>query len=144
MKNTIKSDWSKICTNCNTLVFYSSAKKLRYSSTERCRHCASRGRKHTEETKAKLGRPATVERRKKISIANGGLGNLDVKYVGWAHWAIRNKEKTPFCEWCFSEDNLEAHHILPKAKFPQYCADDWNCRVLCKNCHKTCHKQGGY
>lgn len=59
-------------------------------------------------------------------------------------WAGRNKEKTPFCEWCFSEDNLEAHHILPKKKFPQLYNVDSNCRVMCKSCHITCHKQGGY
>ena len=59
-------------------------------------------------------------------------------------WAGRNKNKTPFCEWCYSEDNLQAHHILPKSKFPQYAYDDDNCRIMCNACHTTCHKQGGY
>jgi hypothetical protein len=29
-------------------------------------------------------------------------------------------------------------------KLPQYAAEDWNCRILCKPCHVTCHRQGGY
>jgi hypothetical protein len=59
-------------------------------------------------------------------------------------WAEQVKDKTPFCEWCYSEDSLEAHHIMPKIKFKQYALDINNGRTMCKDCHITCHKQGGY
>jgi predicted HNH restriction endonuclease len=43
-----------------------------------------------------------------------------------------------------AQDNLEAHHILPKTKFPQYALDLENGRTMCYDCHKTIHKQGGF
>ena len=80
-----------------------------------------------------------------MSLARGGNGDFENRHnPGLQSWTIRNKAKTPFCEWCYSEDKLEAHHILPKAKFPQYAVDDSNCRIMCNSCHSTCHKQGGF
>jgi len=146
MKSTIQSNWTRLCPCCGGTLSYSSAKKLKQATNanSRGRCCASVGRKLSDETKAKVGRPATSERRRKISIANGGTGSLNQKYVGLRQWTTRNKAKTPFCAWCYSEDKLEAHHILPKAKYPQHATEDWNCRILCEGCHTTCHKQGGF
>ena len=80
-----------------------------------------------------------------MSLGKGGDGSLDHRpYPELKAWTARNKAKTPFCEWCYTEDGLEAHHVIPKAKMPQWAAEDWNCRILCKPCHTTCHKQGGY
>lgn len=123
----------------------------------RCYSCSHKGKTASEETKKKMseahtGRPATIgntgkvasiETRRKMSIANGGNG-IPQNYLGLKTWTSRNKLKTPFCEWCYSEDNLEAHHIMPKGRFPQYATDDSNCRVMCKSCHTFCHKQGGF
>lgn len=89
--------------------------------------------------------PQSFSARSNKSIAHGGNGDVDNRrYPSLSAWTTRNKNKTPFCEWCYSEDNLEAHHIMPKAKFPQYATDDSNCRVMCKSCHTICHKQGGF
>ena len=121
----------------------------------RCKNCGPkgntnmRGKKLSSETKNKMslshvGKPTALEHRKNLSIAMGGTGELNRIYPGLGAWSSRNKLKTPFCEWCYSEDNLEAHHILPKARFPQYATDDSNCRVMCAPCHITCHKQGGF
>ena len=107
------------------------------------------GRVQSEEEKAKIsesmkGRTLSEEHRIKMSIGRGGNGNLNRKYPGCSAWRRRNIERTPYCQFCFSEDNLEAHHIIPKSKFPQYHDEDWNCRILCNDCHKICHKQGAY
>lgn len=94
-------------------------------------------------------RPQSEAHRSKASLARGGTGvvgeisRLD-RYPGLDAWKKRNKEKTPYCQWCYSEDSLQAHHIMPKAKFLQYSIDDDNCRIMCKSCHQICHKQGGY
>ena len=89
------------------------------------------------------GKIPSEDHRRKLSIAHGGDGKL-VKRPYPHAWADRNKLKTPFCEWCYSEEDLEAHHILPRARFPQYATDDSNCRVMCAPCHTICHKQGGF
>ena len=103
----------------------------------------------SEESKRKIseshkGLKNSEESRRKISLAHGGTGDLNSKYPSSKSWCRRNKERTPYCQFCFSEDNLHAHHIIQKAKFPQYHDEDWNCRILCEDCHKICHKQGGY
>jgi len=109
---------------------------------ERCRPCSKNGRLHYNRNSP----PAlSEETRRKMSIAKGGTGVINEKHYPGIHaWAIRNKLKTPFCEWCYSEDNLQAHHILPKVRFPQYAIDDSNCRVMCTPCHTVCHQQGGF
>jgi hypothetical protein len=75
----------------------------------------------------------------KLSLANSKISQRTL-----TAWAVQVKERTPFCEWCYSEDNLEAHHIMPKAKYPQYALDINNGRTMCQNCHMNCHIQGGY
>jgi hypothetical protein len=75
----------------------------------------------------------------KLSLANSKISQRTL-----TAWALQVKERTPFCEWCYSEDNLEAHHIMPKAKYPQYALDINNGRTMCQNCHMNCHIQGGY
>jgi hypothetical protein len=82
--------------------------------------------------------------RQGIPTWNKGKFKDSICYPGLGAWTRRNKLKTTFCEWCYSEDNLEAHHILPKARFPQYATDDSNCRIMCKPCHTICHQQGGF
>ena len=72
------------------------------------------------------------------------LVNKNISQRTLTAWALQVKEKTPFCEWCYSEDNLEAHHIMPKAKFPQYALDLKNGRTMCQYCHTMVHKQGGF
>ena len=127
--------------------------QFQHSEEQKAKWSKSRkGKTLSEETKQKMreakkhlkGKPRSEEIRIKMSIGRGGNGNLDRKYPGCSAWRRRNIERTPYCHFCFSEDNLEAHHIIPKAKFPQYHDEDWNCRILCRDCHIVCHKQGGY
>lgn len=72
------------------------------------------------------------------------LVNVNISQKTLTAWALQVKNRTPFCEWCYSEDNLEAHHIMPKAKYPQYALDIDNGRTMCQKCHINCHRQGGY
>lgn len=58
-------------------------------------------------------------------------------------WAAQVKDKTPFCNWCYTDDNLHAHHILHKCKFPQHALEIWNGLTLCEDCHIIAHKQEG-
>ena len=154
------------CPDCNVVTAYKRKGALTKAIKEN-RRCLSCARKNavfsdshrlnlaiaaanvSEETKAKrraknLGRKNTDDTRKLMSINRGGNGELNNKFPGWSSWRKRALERIHFCEWCFSEDRLEVHHVIPKAKFPQYHDADWNARVMCYSCHKTCHKQGGY
>ena len=75
----------------------------------------------------------------KLKLANAKISRRTLDA-----WAAKVKERTPFCEWCYSEDKLEAHHILPKSKYPQFALDLNNGRTMCQSCHMNCHIQGGY
>jgi 5-methylcytosine-specific restriction endonuclease McrA len=44
-----------------------------------------------------------------------------------------------YCKICGSNENLEAHHILPKAKYPHFMFDITNGMCLCKDCHINLH-----
>ena len=125
------------CPDCGEEMSYSSKGNLTKAIKKGvvCKSCTQKG--------IVRGRPSE-QHRKNISLARGGSGNLDQKYPGWKAWTKRALDRVPFCEWCYSEDNLQVHHIMPKAKFPMYHDEDWNARVMCKQCHITCHKQGGY
>ena len=146
------SDFIRKCPECGKELTYKNKISLIRStkSNSKCRSCTIRAM--SDETKEKIskkqkgiarGRPSE-QHRKNISKARGGSGNLDQKYPGWGSWRKRALDRVPFCEWCYSEDNLQVHHIMSKAKFPMYHDEDWNARVMCKQCHITCHKQGGY
>ncbi len=88
--------------------------------------------------------PDKMAQSKKRYYLKLNLANSKVSRRTLAAWAEQVKERTPFCEWCYSEDNLEAHHIMPKVKYPQYALDINNGRTMCENCHMNCHMQGGY
>ena len=85
-----------------------------------------------------------LQRAKKAYYLKLSLANCEISQRTLQAWAAQTKDKTPFCEWCFSEDNLEAHHILPKSRFPQYALDITNGRTMCESCHKNCHLTGGF
>lgn len=58
-------------------------------------------------------------------------------------------------EWCFDRDNytcrscgqrggkLNAHHIWPFQRFPEWKFEVWNLVTLCKHCHDAFHKAAG-
>jgi hypothetical protein len=91
-----------------------------------------------------LANPEKVSTNRKAHLLRLNLANKKISRRTLAAWATQVKEAIPFCEWCYSEDNLEAHHILPKAKFPQHALDVKNGRTMCNYCHKMIHKQGGF
>lgn len=75
----------------------------------------------------------------KLNLANKHVSQRTIQA-----WATQVKALCPFCNWCFTEDNLEAHHILPQAKFPEHILDLKNGLTLCLKYHDTCHSQGGF
>jgi hypothetical protein len=95
----------------------------------------------------KAWRKANPEKRaanQKKYLLKLNIMNKNISIRNLNAWAVKVKEAVPFCEWCYSEDNLEAHHILPKAKFPQHALDLKNGRTMCNYCHTMIHKQGGF
>lgn len=46
------------------------------------------------------------------------------------------------CEACghpSEKDNMQMHHILPYATFPNLAAKEWNLILLCRHCHYLVH-----
>jgi hypothetical protein len=92
----------------------------------------------------KRNNPEKVRAIKMRGLLKLNLENKHITNSTLAAWAAQVKNKTPFCEWCYSEDNLEAHHILSKKEYPQLALDINNGRTMCKYCHTMIHKQGGF
>jgi len=138
--------------------YYEANKEKKNAATKKYREAnkekiVALNKKHREANKKKLydqqrawrkANPDKVAEHNRRHLLKLNLANRKISWRALDAWAAQVKEKTPFCEWCYSEDNLEAHHIMPKAKYPQYALDINNGRTMCQNCHKNCHIQGGY
>lgn len=72
----------------------------------------------------------TTETEKKIAIMK-----RDPRYKSWRIAVL----SVGYCESCGSTVRLEAHHVLPKAKFPHLIHDINNGKCLCHKCHKLFH-----
>ena len=72
----------------------------------------------------------TTETEKRISAMK-----RDPKYKTW----VIAVKSIGHCEGCGSIERLEAHHILPKAKFPHLIHDISNGKCLCRKCHQLLH-----
>jgi len=120
------------CINCT--------KEKCNSTSKLCKSCAFKGKKlgpQSEEHRRKLSGPKTLEHRRKISICQGGNGKLEErKYPGIRRWTRLIKERDGKCITCGSVERLEAHHILPKATYPQFATWTINGITLCKRCHR--------
>ena len=96
-----------------------------------CKSCSQKGKTYSKEV------------RHKISISKGGAGKLDQKWPGLRAWANRVKERDEYvCQHCYYDglpEEMDAHHIVPKSKFPQYAYDLDNGQTLCKQCHRIEH-----
>ena len=59
--------------------------------------------------------------------------------------AVRKRDKV--CQYCGhkgSKNNpLQVHHIKHRARHPRLVNDIRNCILLCNNCHREVHIQGG-
>jgi hypothetical protein len=143
----IKSN--NVCTSCSL--------KGKTKSEEHCRnisealkgktlsqeHCRNLSESKKGEKNPNYGKSHSEEHRRKISIMRGGNGELDQKWPGMTTWAKRVKERDEYvCQHCYYDGlphEMEAHHIVPKAKFPQYAYDLDNGQTLCKECHRSVH-----
>ncbi|TCS94981.1 HNH endonuclease [Hazenella coriacea] len=52
---------------------------------------------------------------------------------------IRNKDGNK-CRVCNSKEQLTAHHLYSKSKYPQFMYHKWNGLTLCESCHRKFHK----
>lgn len=121
----------------------------------RCRSCAntlrSSGKTHSPETRAKIsvaklgntcaagnkGKIRSQEARQAMSLARGGDGDLENRrYPGLAQWTRAVKNTFPCCVICRSTEALEAHHIAPKAMYPELATFPLNGLTLCYDCHR--------
>ena len=97
-----------------------------------CRSCSVRSRKHTDKAKQK-----TSEARRKMKKKDTHTFNKN--YL--SSWSRRVRERDCHCQKCHTAENLEAHHIIPKALMPEHAYDDNNGITLCKPCHIELHKE---
>lgn len=82
----------------------------------------------------------THKRRHKWCSDAGSLFNLsshEYRYtlVSWSKVIKINN----ICQVCGSKDNLEAHHIFHKIKYPKLSLNPNNGIALCRQCHKETH-----
>lgn len=128
----------------------------------------SKGRKHTEEAKIKIGnfhlgkapgnkgKHMTMESRVKLACY---YQNIDVKDFKGFKKSREIKERHNLgsevkkkcyklynykCDYCNSKDKLNAHHLDNFANFPDKRLDINNLVCLCKKCHETFHRTYGY
>ena len=103
---------------------------------------------HKEEKKEKKNErsrawnAANKEKRKetmkryllKLSLANAKISTRTLHA-----WAAQVKALNPRCDWCLTVDDLEAHHIKPKAQYPELALDISNGQTLCMKHHDEIH-----
>jgi len=95
-------------------------------------------------SQAKKGKHLSEINRSNISIAKGGNGKLDNRYPpGHQTWAKAIKQRDGECVHCHSKEQLEAHHLLRRSKFPQFATELWNGLTLCAPCHTITHSKVG-
>jgi len=59
-------------------------------------------------------------------------------YKAWRKFVV----SVGFCKSCGATESLQAHHILPKSKFPNLIHDLSNGICLCRSCHVRLHSEG--
>ena len=133
----------------------------RQQLSARCRSCA--GKNISPETRAQmrlgalsntnavgnknfLGKTHSLEARQAMSLARGGDGIFEGHhYPRLGRWTSLVKERDGYkCIQCDYQgakgDNfMEAHHVVPKAKFPELATELFNGVTYCRPCHKEIH-----
>ena len=108
-----------------------------------CRSCAQpKDAKHSYYWKNKT---FSEEHRRNISISRGGSGTiLQFCQNRLITWSKQVRERDEYvCQHCHYDGlphEMDAHHIVPKAKFPRYAYDLDNGITLCRECHIYQHK----
>lgn len=92
------------------------------------------------------------ETRIRCSISHGGDGDLErineaKRKSAWRksakrRWSLSVKRRDGLqCRYCSSTNRLHAHHIKPKAQYPEYEFDVDNGITLCESCHLNEHRR---
>jgi len=84
-----------------------------------------------------IGLQANIKQLTKIS----NLFNKSLEEYKYAilYWSKTVKKRDNKCQKCGSKENLEAHHMLHKAKFPELSLNINNGITLCLDCHYEVH-----
>ena len=129
------------CPDCGKTLSYSVKSCLNRANKNNsvCQTCNKKGEKNSM-----YGKTRSEEARRKISIAQGGNGELPKFSKSKMYtWSKRVKERDDYiCQHCHLDvlpEEMDAHHIVPKSKFPQYAYDLDNGQTLCKDCHRIEH-----
>ena len=59
----------------------------------------------------------------------------------YREWRDAVKERDVWCVLCGSEEDLDAHHIIPAARIPTLRFDVDNGETLCGECHRQEHPE---
>jgi len=119
----------------------------KHNRAERCKDCGYKasskkleGNKCAIGNKSIKGQIKSEEWCKNQSIRQGGTGQKQ-KYPELKRWTRLVKERDGCCFICQTTEKLEAHHILPKAKYPEYATEVWNGIAMCKTHHIQKHSE---
>lgn len=117
------------------------ANKEKYRERDRAYRAAHREQERVRHRDwGKRNRDKKAQYRRK-HLAKLNLANAKVSSRTLAAWALQVKQRDEWvCQHCNSEDNLHAHHIMYKGKFPQYALDVDNGITLCECCHAVEHR----
>ena len=95
------------------------------------------GHKHTMESRKKISK--TIRKTRGLPEQSATFSNKML--ITWSK-AVRERDDY-ICQHCHFDgvgNEMEAHHIVPKAKYPQYAYDVENGQTLCKPCHTILHR----
>ena len=132
--------YTRDCPGCGKELSYGGTSGLNRAirNNARCKSCAKSGKNNTM-----WGKKHSTSTKKQMSKSHGGNGELDQKWPGHAHWAKRVKQRDDYiCQHCHLDGlphEMDAHHIVPKSKYPQYYLDLDNGQTLCRECHRIEH-----
>jgi hypothetical protein len=62
-----------------------------------------------------------------------------VSTAALAAWGRRVRERDGRCVVCGELQGLSAHHVWPKAEYPDLALEDWNGETRCGSCHRLAH-----
>lgn len=135
-----KTGRQRECSQCR------SCAKSKVRGPQSLQHRANIGAGQKGNTNGSGTRSLTT--RVNISIAKGGDGDLDNrKFPGIQRWTRLVKERDGHkCAECDFQgakgDNfMDAHHVIPKAAYPELATVLFNGVTLCRPCHKQIHRE---
>lgn len=97
------------------------------------------GKKHTEETRAKMRGENNGNWRNGVSTENQ-LARKSIEYIEWRKSVFIRDNR--MCVLCGSTDRIEADHIKPFSTYPESRFDINNGRTLCHECHRATDTYG--